>query len=189
MLLVNSGRRRRWSSTRRPWPAAWRGFQFSDRPRGSCSSCFQSSQRPPETRTPRRPDQRSAAFEGTRPMKSTQPKSGRKPEVAKPRRAAFAFEVGVPDVDLTRRVIDVSLAEMVEVFDARIAAFLDGGQLAANEDDGAIDRAGAARFLKISLTQLDLLSRREQDPIPFPLCGDSRRFLRDELRAWLLRQG
>lgn len=122
-------------------------------------------------------------------MKTTQKKPESKPEGGRPRRAAFPFEVGVPDVDLSRRVIDVSLAEMVEVFDARIAAFLEGGTRPANEaDDGAIDRAGAARFLKISLSTLDLLCRRPDDPIRFHLVGDSRRFLKDELRAWLLAQ-
>lgn len=51
-----------------------------------------------------------------------------------------------------------------------------------------LDRAGAARYLAVSLAQLDLLSRREDDPIPYCRVGDARRYERDELRAWARRQ-
>jgi predicted DNA-binding transcriptional regulator AlpA len=123
-------------------------------------------------------------------LKPTQKKPESKHEGGPRRRDAFPFEVGVPDVELSRRVIDADLRDFVELIDARLAHFLEGGARPANEeDDGARDRAGAARFLGISLSTLDSLCRREQDPLPFHLCGDSRRFLKDELRAWLLRQG
>lgn len=51
-----------------------------------------------------------------------------------------------------------------------------------------LDRAGAARFLQISLAKLDALCRRETDPLEFLMCGDSRRFEKATLLAWCRRQ-
>lgn len=76
--------------------------------------------------------------------------------------------------DLVRDAVASALAEMAPP---------------APSADGVLDRAGAARWLGISLAKLDGLCRREADPVPFLLCGDVRRFERDELRAWLRRQG
>lgn len=56
-------------------------------------------------------------------------------------------------------------------------------------NDGLLDRSGAAAWLSVSLAKLDALCRRDADPLPFSLCGDVRRFEREELRAWLRRQG
>lgn len=56
------------------------------------------------------------------------------------------------------------------------------------ENDGLLDRAGAARFLKISLAKLDALCRRDGDPLDFIMCGDSRRFEKDTLLAWCRSQ-
>jgi hypothetical protein len=55
-------------------------------------------------------------------------------------------------------------------------------------DDGLLDRAGAARYLGISLAKLDGLCRRDEDPLPWSLCGDSRRFFREDLATWVRRQ-
>jgi len=55
-------------------------------------------------------------------------------------------------------------------------------------DDGPLDRTGAAQWLKISLAKLDQLCRRETDPLPYFLCGDSRRFFRGDLGDWVRRQ-
>jgi predicted DNA-binding transcriptional regulator AlpA len=93
----------------------------------------------------------------------------------------------LPAVDPAKRVVDATLADFIEIIDARISAFLTGENRADN-DDGLLDRAGAAKYLSISLAKLDTLARRETDPLPFSLCGDSRRFDRAELRAWLKRQ-
>jgi hypothetical protein len=112
-------------------------------------------------------------------MKHTQKKKDRKTEV----------EVGIPDVDPARRVIDLTAADLIEIVDARLALFLSGGAPTASNDDTLLDRAGAAKYLKISLTKLDLLCRAESDPLPFSLVGDSRRFDREQLRSWALRQG
>jgi hypothetical protein len=111
-------------------------------------------------------------------MKDSQKKKDRKTEV----------DIGTPDVDLAKRLIDLTAAELVELVDARLAHFLSGPKPASN-DDTLLDRGGAAKYLRISLTKLDLLCRSETDPLPFHLCGDSRRFDRDELRGWALRQG
>jgi hypothetical protein len=55
-------------------------------------------------------------------------------------------------------------------------------------DDSLLDRAGAARYLGISLAKLDGLCRRDEDPLPWSLCGDSRRFFREDLATWVRRQ-
>lgn len=99
----------------------------------------------------------------------------------------FEVEVGTPDVDLRKRLIDLTAAELVEIVDARLAMFLDGGAKSEN-DDGLLDRGGAAKFLKISLSKLDVLCREGENPLPFVRVGDSRRFDRDELRSYALRQ-
>jgi hypothetical protein len=59
---------------------------------------------------------------------------------------------------------------------------------AGRVDDGLLDRAGAARYLGISLAKLDGLCRRDEDPLPWSLCGDSRRFFREDLAIWVRRQ-
>ena len=112
-------------------------------------------------------------------MKTTHKKPERKTEV----------DIGTPDVDPTRRVIDLTAADLIEIVDARLALFLGGGAQAASNDDTLLDRTGAAKYLRISLTKLDLLCRAESDPVPFTLVDDSRRFDRDALKSWALRQG
>jgi len=91
-------------------------------------------------------------------------------------------------LNAVRRLIDLTEADLAELVDARLEAFLDGEPKAANANDGALDRAGAAGFLAISLSKLDVLCRREVDPLPFYMCADSRRFLKEDLVAWLRRQ-
>jgi hypothetical protein len=94
----------------------------------------------------------------------------------------------VVKVDPTRRVIDMTAGELTELLDSRIEMFLDGAPKPDNAD-GLLPRVEAAKFLAISLSKLDLLCRREADPVPFRRIGDSRRFDRAELKAWALRQG
>lgn len=58
----------------------------------------------------------------------------------------------------------------------------------SNDAGGYLDRSGAAKYLDISLAKLDALCRRERDPLPFALVGDTRRFDRETVRAWVARQ-
>lgn len=90
-------------------------------------------------------------------------------------------DIGNPDVDLTKRVIDLTAAELIEIVDARLAFFLEGAPKPGN-DDSLLDRAGAAKFLKCSTAQIDLLCREQA--LPFRRCGDVKRFDREELRSW-----
>jgi len=90
-------------------------------------------------------------------------------------------------VDLAKRAIDAELRDIREIVADTIVEFLDGA-LAGKEPAEVLTRTEAAAFLRISLSQIDLLCRREHDPIPFSLAGDSRRFFRADLRAWLRRQ-
>lgn len=56
------------------------------------------------------------------------------------------------------------------------------------DPDKPLTRKGAAELLGISLTQLDILCRREYDPIQFFHAGEARRFIRSDLLTWLRRQ-
>jgi predicted DNA-binding transcriptional regulator AlpA len=88
-----------------------------------------------------------------------------------------------------KRLIDMTSDELVEAVLDRLPdvliAYLEG---AIKPPLPYLTRAECAELLRISTAQLDLLSRREADPIPFELCGDSRRFVRTEVHAWLQRQ-
>lgn len=86
-----------------------------------------------------------------------------------------------------RRVIDLTEDDLAALIDSRLAVLL-ATQSPANDPDAALDRAGAAALLGISLSKLDLLCRREHEPLPFHRVGDVRRFLRCDLYAWLRRQ-
>ena len=65
---------------------------------------------------------------------------------------------------------------------------LDDDRARPANDDGLLDRAGAAKYLRVSLSKLDLLCRDERDPLPYTRVGDARRFAREQLRAWAMRQ-
>lgn len=86
---------------------------------------------------------------------------------------------------LSSGALIVATAEQVrELIVDALAELIDGQpQRAANDGDGFTDRAGAAKFLKVSLSQLDKLCRDQG--LPFHVVGDVRRFDRDELRAWV----
>lgn len=103
-----------------------------------------------------------------------------------PPKSKSRVDDGEPTVDRAKRLIDLTAADLIEIVDARLAAFLSGAAPSAN-DDGLLDRAAAAKFLGISLSKLDLLCRDEEDPIPFVRVGDVRRFDRARLKAWALR--
>jgi hypothetical protein len=89
---------------------------------------------------------------------------------------------------MARRLIDLTEDE----FDAKLTALavaLDGeGSAVAPDPERAMARITAAEFLDISLSKLDLLSRRERDPLPYYVVGESRRYLRPDVVAWVRRQ-
>lgn len=89
----------------------------------------------------------------------------------------------------SKRVLDLTVGELGDAFGETIAdkleEFLSGEIKPPSEN---MTRTETAEFLRISCAQLDLLSRREADPIPFTLCGESRRYVRADVREWLRRQ-
>lgn len=86
-----------------------------------------------------------------------------------------------------RRVIDLTEDEFDRKLEAKLA--LVGGVSQPVDPDRALPRKQAAALLEISLTQLDLLSRRDKpDPLPFYVVGTVRRYLRADVMAWLKRQ-
>ena len=92
---------------------------------------------------------------------------------------------GVIKVDPSRRVIDMTAGELVEIIDSRFEIFHDGSPKPM--DDGFMDRAGVATFLDVSTAQIDKLCR--EHGLPFRRVGDVKRFCRDEIRAWVKAQG
>jgi hypothetical protein len=85
-------------------------------------------------------------------------------------------------------VVTLTAADLAALVREQLEAALAENAPIETPTDGLLDRAGAARWLKVSLAKLDGLCRREADPLPFSVCGDSRRFEREELRAWVRRQ-
>lgn len=86
-----------------------------------------------------------------------------------------------------RRIIDLTEAE----FDSKLAQLAQALEPTGREGpdpDRALTRKDAAAFLAVSLTTLDLLSRRARDPLPYYVVGESRRYARRDLLAWLRRQ-
>ena len=53
--------------------------------------------------------------------------------------------------------------------------------------DDLLDRAAAAKYLGVSLPQLDKLCREKS--LPYHRVGDSKRFEREEVRVWVKAQG
>jgi hypothetical protein len=87
---------------------------------------------------------------------------------------------------MARRLIDLTEDDL----DAKLSAFAISTESPREQvdPDGAMTRTRAASFLEISLSKLDVLSRREHDPLIFYYVGESRRYLRADLLAWLKRQ-
>lgn len=86
-----------------------------------------------------------------------------------------------------RRIIDLTEDELDRKLEAKLA--LASGVGSAVDPDRALPRKQAAALLEVSLTQLDLLSRRDRpDPLPYYVVGAARRYLRAEVMAWLKRQ-
>jgi len=94
-----------------------------------------------------------------------------------------------PVQPVAQRVIDATTAEIVDAVLARLpdvlVEFLAGEIKPPPE---YLTRAECAELLRISVAQLDILSSRDVDPLPYQLVGDSRRFWRADVRAWVTRQ-
>jgi hypothetical protein len=88
---------------------------------------------------------------------------------------------------LKKRAIDADLSDLREVVADVVVEYLEGA-IAGQEPSEVLTRTEAAAYLRMSLGQLDVLCRREHDPIPYTLAGDSKRFFRGDLRDWLRRQ-
>jgi excisionase family DNA binding protein len=88
-----------------------------------------------------------------------------------------------------KRLIDLNVDELGEAVREKIAdaltEYLEGEIKPPPE---WLTRREAAEYLRVSTAQLDLLSRRDVDPLPFEQVGDSRRFNRSDLREWVRRQ-
>jgi hypothetical protein len=84
-----------------------------------------------------------------------------------------------------RRLIDITEHELQEII---FAAMAQHTPAALSPPPELLDRQGAAQLLKISLSKLDQLSRREQDPLVYRVVGSVRRYLRADLLAWFNRQ-
>lgn len=86
--------------------------------------------------------------------------------------------LGLIGLDPHKRVVDMTAGELMEIVDSRLEAFVSKP---ATSNDGALDRAGAAKFLGVSVPQIDKLCREKA--LPFHRVGDVKRFFRDELVA------
>lgn len=80
------------------------------------------------------------------------------------------------------RVAVVELEELRSLVTSTLAEMLEGFSPGAPAHE-VLTRAEAAEFLRCSLPQLGRLVRLQG--LPFHVLGDSRRFLRAELLAWL----
>jgi len=113
------------------------------------------------------------------------PSSSRASNGPVPRSPGRAASLGPVRPDLSSRVVDLTLGDVV---DALIPYLPERAQAAGgDEPDAAIDRAAAARWLGVSLAKLDGLIR-EDATFPVHRVGEVRRFFVSELRAWVLTQ-
>jgi hypothetical protein len=91
----------------------------------------------------------------------------------------------------TARVIDATTAELAdqvrEVLADVIVEYFDG-QLAGKEPPEWLTRSEVATYLRVSVAQVDILSRRAVDPLPFEVVGEARRYNRADVRSWIRMQ-
>ena len=81
----------------------------------------------------------------------------------------------------------MTAGELTELLDSRIEMFFDGEPKKPANDDGLLDRAGAAKFLRCSTAQIDKLCR--EHGLPYTRLGDVKRFVKTELLAFVKAQG
>lgn len=87
-----------------------------------------------------------------------------------------------------RRVIDLTEDDLRRIVLG--IAFEAGNVEKPHGDDPsrAMPKSDVARFLGVSVSQVDILSRRAVDPLPYTIVGEVRRFPRLEVIEWLKRQ-
>ncbi|MEO7037303.1 MAG: helix-turn-helix domain-containing protein [Polyangiaceae bacterium] len=88
-------------------------------------------------------------------------------------------------LDPNKPVAMTVLGEIKSLIDNALDERLELLSQPANDD--LLDRAGAAKYLGVSLPQVDKFCR-EKD-LPFHRVGDVKRFDREEVRAWVREQG
>jgi hypothetical protein len=84
----------------------------------------------------------------------------------------------------TRLLVQLTEPELdtrFERLERRLLERVDNLPVAAN--DGPLDRAGAAKWLCVSMAKLDLLVRNEA--LPFFWLGDTKRFFRADLETYV----
>lgn len=85
-------------------------------------------------------------------------------------------------------VVMLTTEQLAELVRHAVSEVLEEHAPETKHDLEVMTRAECAAFLRVSLSTLDALCRRERDPIPFTHVADSRRFHRPVVREWLLRQ-
>ena len=89
------------------------------------------------------------------------------------------------NLDPNKRFVDATLEDLRDLVRAELAAVLEGA--APENDDALLDRTGAAKFLRVSVAQVDKFCREKG--MPFHRLGDCKRFTKEELLAWLKAGG
>ena len=104
------------------------------------------------------------------------------------RKVQDAPRFGSPEAP-TKRVIDLTTPELrdelKEMVTDVLTDFLSGEIKPPSE---YLTRSECAELLRISTAQLDILSRRDVDPIPFEIIGESRRYVRVDVHSWVRMQ-
>jgi len=93
-----------------------------------------------------------------------------------------------PGAQPRKRLIDADTGELRDIVAEVIAEFL-GAEPAKTEQSPWLTKAETAGYLSVSLVQIDIMARRESDPIPYHRVGEHRRYHRDEIDAWIRRSG
>jgi len=86
-------------------------------------------------------------------------------------------------VDPNKPLAMMTAGELAALLDSRIEAYLEGPTTEPANDAALLDRAGAAKFLRVSVAQIDKFCREKA--LPFHRVGDCKRFVRDEILAWV----
>lgn len=88
-----------------------------------------------------------------------------------------------------KRVIDATVDELAERVLERIPdvliAYLEG---AIKPPPDYMTRTECGELLRVSVAQIDLLVKRDDDPLPHEIVGDTKRFCRADVHAWVRRQ-
>jgi hypothetical protein len=87
-----------------------------------------------------------------------------------------------------RRMIDLTEDDLRRIVLGIAFEATNAAKPQADDPNRAMPKADVARFLGVSVSQIDILSRRSFDPLPYTVVGEVRRFLRLEVIEWVKRQ-